>query len=177
MENNVEVKKTPFSMKNNSVFGITFSLGSETRTFNLEDIKSISSHLESWLEWEEEWGYTIGFYKDYSLESIKIDLDEQEKGFGEDDGNEYSIGENFAKYLEISSDSGMWSDNHKASKIISKEWAKEFPEYEKDLTFDSEMSFCYVYTKKREVAEKFSWWSYNKYIKPTIDDILNDIEE
>ncbi len=61
-------------------------------------------------------------------------------------------------------------NNAEASEIVKSDWKKQFPYWEKDLEFDPESSFCYVYTKRRDVARAFRWWAYNKYIKHHLED-------
>jgi len=157
---------------NNSVRGIKISLGDISREFDVEAVQGMISHLKRWLSWREHWIHVLKQYENYSLEKIREELNLEEKDF-DDDNNEYRIGDEFSAFIETSSKNGKMADNHQASKIIRKDWDKEFPEHAKDIIIDAEMSYCYIYTKQKDVAEKFLWWSYNKYKKPVIDEILN----
>lgn len=150
----------------NSANGINLKLGEVSRVLDVKTISSMVSHFEQWLEWYEHWVHKARYYKEYSIEKIEIDLDRQKKDWDDwDDSNkEYSIGDDFASYLELHTESGF-CDNGKASDIVEEDWKKEFPHWKDELIFDAESSFCYVYTKNRDAAREFSWWSYNKYIK------------
>jgi len=161
---------------NNSVQGVKLTLGDVSRELNVESVQGIVSHLKQWLSWREHWVHVLKQYENYSLEKIREELDQEEKDF-DDENSEYRIGDEFSAFLETASKNGRMADNHQASKIIKADWKKEFPENEKDIIIDAEMSYCYIYTKNKDVAEKFLWWSYNKYKKPVIDEILNKTEE
>lgn len=167
-------QKPKLELNNNSVRGVMLTLGDTTRELDHETVFRIVQHLNQWLSWREHWTDEIEWYKDYSFSTIKTILDRQEEQFEEDD-KEYRIGGEFSSYLGTPSKNGLMADNNQAEKIIENDWKEEFPEHKDDLVFDAEMSYCYIYTKKRDVAEKFMWWSYNKYKKPVIDLILNDI--
>jgi hypothetical protein len=155
----------------NSANGVKMILGDASRVLDAKTASSVVAHLEQWLEWYQHWIHQARYYKDYSLENIDKELDQNEKNWEDwdDSSREYSIGDDFASYLGLSTEMGF-CDNGKASKIVETDWKKEFPQWEKELTFDAESSFCYVYTKNREVARTFSWWAYNKYIKHHLED-------
>lgn len=42
------------------------------------------------------------------------------------------------------------------------------------LLFDSEYSFCYVYTKDKEEAKRFLLFTYNDIVKPFLTELEND---
>jgi len=147
----------------NSSNGVMITLGDSSRMLDAKTIRSVVDHFKQWLDWYAHWIHKAKYYKEYSTEKIELDLDRQEKDWDKDD-KEYSIGNDFASYLELYNKNGF-CDNGKASDIIEKDWKKEFPHWKDELIFDAESSFCYVYTKNRDAAIEFSWWSYNKYIK------------
>lgn len=155
----------------NSANGVKMTLGEASRILDAKTIGSVVRHLEAWLEWYQHWIHAAKYYKDYSLEKIDEELNLQEKNWDDwdDSSREYSIGDDFASYLGLSTEMGF-CDNGKASKVVEDDWKKEFAQWEKELSFDAESSFCYVYTKNREAAKAFSWWSYNKYIKEHLKD-------
>jgi hypothetical protein len=172
----VDWKVPKLELVNNSVQGIKLTLGDVSREINAEIVQGMISHLKQWLSWREHWIHVLMEYENYSLEKIRKELDLEEKAF-DDENNEYRIGDEFSAFLETSSKNGRMADNNQAAKIIRKDWNTEFPEHKKDIEIDPEMSYCYIYTKKKDVAEKFLWWSYNKYKKPVIDEILNTTEK
>lgn len=166
----------------NSANGIKFTIGDESKVLKAKSIKELKSHLSQWLEWYSHYIHYAKLYKDYSLVEVDKELDQDENHWRDYDEDEecksYSIGNDFASFLKTKSESGYFADNHKAAEIIQEDWAKEFPQWEKELSFDPEMSFCYVYTGKREVARAFLWWSYNKYIKDQLAEFdLSEFED
>jgi hypothetical protein len=57
--------------------------------------------------------------------------------------------------------------------LLSKEYKKEVGINRlKKLSFDPEMSHCWISTKDLKEAENFLWWIYLKYIKPTLNTVL-----
>lgn len=164
-------EEQPTLFLENSANGVKMTLGDASRVLDAKTVSSVVAHLEQWLEWYQDWIHKARYYKDYSLEKIDKELDQDEKNWEDwdDSTREYSIGDDFASYLGLSTEAGF-CDNGKASKIVKSDWEKEFPQWKDELMFDPESSFCYVYTKNREVARTFSWWAYNKYIKHHLED-------
>jgi hypothetical protein len=165
----------------NSANGIKFTIGNESHVLSAKGIKELKSHLSQWLEWYSHYIHYAKIYKDYSFDKIDDKLNLNEKRWAEYDEDEkyktYSIGSDFASFLQTKSENGYFADNHKAAEIIKEDWAKEFPQWKKELSFDPERSFCYVYTEKRDVARAFLWWSYNKYIKDELAQFdLSDLD-
>jgi hypothetical protein len=168
MNNNLENIKL---LLENSANGVTITLGDSSRMLDSKTIKSVVEHFEQWLDWHAHWIHEANCYKDYSIEKIDSELHEEaERSKMYDDYPiEYSVGFDFASYLGISTELGF-CNNTEASEIVKADWKKQFPYWEKDLEFDPESNFCYVYTKRRNVARAFRWWSYNKYIKHHLED-------
>ena len=152
----------------NSANGVKISLGEVSRIIDAKTAYEIKVHLSEWLEYYEHWAYYAKCYKGYSIEKINLELDQDENQWSEDDDCVYSVGGSFAMFLGALSENGIFEDNGKAAKIIKKDWAIEFPNWKDELDFDPETSYCYVYTKNRDVAREFSWWTYNKYIKESL---------
>lgn len=151
-----------------SSFGkIKFSIGSEEKVVTIQTTSEIVQMLNDAIEHYSYWSRYIDYYKDFSLEKIEEILKQEESHF-EEDHNNYDVGENFAAFLQLKSESGRFADNNEAIKIIEKDWVAEFGKSH-SLDFSSEMSMCCIYTSDREEAKKFIWWSYNKYIKPVLD--------
>lgn len=65
-----------------------------------------------------------------------------------------------------------YADNNVAAIKIRKMYEKKFGK-KHTLRFDSESEYCYVYTKNREEAEQFVWWSFKDIIEPVLADIRN----
>ena len=165
------LNKKPLITLEKKANGIEFSLGSETRIMTPKEVQETIEFFEEWQEWYENYIHYARYYKDYSIEKIEEGLKEDDLDIEKGDMEEYSIGSNFASFLQLKTKKGI-ANNHEVSKIIEDDWKKEFPEFSDKLTFDSEHSYCYVYTKDREVAKKFLWWSYIKYKKEKLKDFI-----
>ena len=163
----IEEKEKIAIILSNSFSGVKIELGNQERLMDSKTVIGIVDHLKEWLDWKVEWDHTVGYYKDFSKEKIEKDLNETEKKWEKYDepleDRFYSIGGNYAQYLDLRS-------NNEAEEKIKNDFNIEFPQFNNILEFDVEHSYCYIYTKDREVAEIFTWWTYNKYIKPILDE-------
>lgn len=155
----------------NSANGILLELGDESKKLTPEIVVGMKNHLSAWLKFYEHFIHYAKRYKNFSKQSVKEDLDNQEKEFLDEEGGSldvYGIGENFATFMSQITD--KVTDNNDVEDIIKKDWKEDYPQYADDLEFDAEHSYCYIYTKSREVAEKFTVWAYEKYIKEVLKD-------
>ena len=130
-------------------------------------VRGIVDQLKDWLDWKAEWDPTVAYYKDFSKERIEKEFNEIEKDWEKYselfEDRQYSVGENFAKYLDLKS-------NHEVEEKVKNDFSVDFPQFTNMLEFDVGHSYCYVYTKDRKVAESLTWWAYEKYIKPMLDE-------
>lgn len=149
----------------NSANSILLKIGDESKKLSPEIVMDMNNHLSKWLKMYDHYIHYAKMYKNFSIKTVKEDLDRQEKEFEFND-DYYRIGENYATFIIHIND--KVTDNNKASDVIRKDFKKEFPKYAKYLEFDPEHSFCYIYIKNREVAEKFIIWAYEKYIRDVL---------
>jgi hypothetical protein len=168
-------------MKNNELIiqvisfekGIEFQIGKEKKILSWKSIFQIKDTLKQHTQWYENWYPYIKYYENYSKEKISEYL----KNAKNEDGN-YQIGDNYAIFLPEklkpkSDNMPKMCDNNNAAKILSKEYKKEVGINRlKKLSFDPEMSHCWISTKDLKEAENFLWWIYLKYIKPTLNTVL-----
>lgn len=165
------MSKKPF-VQFNGFNGATFNIDGKTKPYSVMELFKMKNVLDSHLKnCSHMWAH-LEYYKDYGEARIEQRLKEQEDGIKtaqdyleQDEEFEYSIGDNYADYIKTST--GVMSDNHKAAKIIKKEYTKQFGK--NTLVFDSEMSYCYVYTKDKKEAKQFMLFVYEKYIKPYLE--------
>jgi hypothetical protein len=162
-------------VENVGVKGIKFSIDGKEKLLSLEGVEKLRRHINSWFQYAEHWSHYIRYYNGYGPKKIKKRLDQMEKDYEDykedyPNGVEYEIGENFAQYLEIVHENGYHSNNE-AAREVKKMFKKDYPDLVKNLNFDPESSYCYVYTKDRYTAEVFKQWSYDKIIKPKLDEI------
>lgn len=119
----------------------------------------------------------MNMYRHYA-EDIDTDLDKQETHFDEEN-RVYSLGGNFAFFLQTKRDVGdtgiIMADNNAACKIIKKGYNKAYPKNK--MRIDSEMSFCYAETDSREEAKRFTLWMNENYIKPWVDQYVEEWDE
>jgi len=146
--------------------GAEFNINGETKSYSIMELFKLKDFLKGHLKTCAYLWRDLNYYKDFETKVDKY-LTEQEEGqeqaqeyLGQDEKFEYSIGDNYAKYLEV-------SDNNKASRILKKEFTKKFGK--NTLQFDAESSHCYVYTKDKEEAKQFLLFVYEKYIKSYLE--------
>lgn len=141
-----------------------------SKTLNLLSALELVDNLRSHLKYASDIAHTLNYYDDYA-QNIEKMLDDDEKTFEKgDDDNRYHMGCNMALFLNLKKNGGdgiMWADNHKASKIVRREFNKAFPGNKVEI--DAEMSHCYISAKSREEASQFMTWANEKYYKPWVD--------
>lgn len=164
-------EKTPF-LQLDSFKGAEFNIEGKTKSYSIMEMLKLKDFIDSHLKMCAYHWRDLNYYKDYDEAKVEQYLSEQEEGqtqaqeyLNQDEEIEYSLGDNFAKFLETSN--GRFVDNNEAAKIIKKEYTEKFGE--NTLVFDPEMSHCYVYTKDREEAKRFLLFVYNKHIKPYLE--------
>lgn len=150
-----------------------FTLGDNSREFNLLELIELSDLIRSHLKITAEIFHYLKYYQNF-LTKIDGILDNIESEWNEDDIKEYQIGEDFAWYLGATKKLKN-HDNHTAGEIIKKDYETKFPKH--SLLFDSEYSYCYVYTKDRKEAERFLKFTYNKFIYPALKPWYTGFEE
>ena len=152
--------------------GIEFQIGKEKKLLNWKSIFDLKETLKSHTKWYEDWYHYVKYYENYSKEKISQYLSKAEPD--EENGKiRYQIGENYAIFTSSKTKKLEMCDNHDAAKIIKKEYKKEVGITRfKKLSFDPEMSYCWISTNDLKEAEYFSWWVYVKYIKPTLETVL-----
>ena len=162
-------------LENQSLLGIRFSIGKESKLLSAKSIQGIKEHLNGWIEYYEFWSHYVNYYSDYGIDKIKEDLDTQEKNHSEN-FSEYQVGDNFAAFLkELGYESN--GGNNEAADEISRRFRKssERNNYlRRHLIFDPEYSHCYVYAKNREAAEAFLLFVWTDIIEPVITKIKNN---
>lgn len=149
-----------------------FNINGQTREFNIFELVEFYEFLKDHLITCSHLINTLNFYSNFE-ETLDERLDEMEKDFKErNNSREYCVGNNFAKFIntthKIPKSKVKMSDNHKACKIVKRDYEEQFGK-KHTLTFDAEMSYCYIYTKNREEAKQFELFAYNKYIKPVLE--------
>ena len=162
--------KTSF-IQLDSFKGAKFNINGETKSYSIMQLFKMRNVIDQHLKncaylWRD-----LNYYKDFETKVEQL-LSEQEEGqtqsqeyLNQDKKIQYSLGENFAKFLETSN--GRFADNHEAAKIIKKKYTEKFGD--NTLEFDSEMSYCYVYTKNKDEAKQFLLFVYEKYIKSFLE--------
>lgn len=156
--------------------GIKFTIGNEEKVLGLKSILILKRHINEWLDWAEHWSHYVNYYKNYNDKTIKKNLDAREKDFEDfkdeyDNVLTYEVGNNFAQFMGIAHEHSQMANNNDAGRVVEKMFKKDYPELSKNLNFDSESSYCYIYTEDRNTAEVFLKWSYEKIIKPKIEEI------
>lgn len=156
------------------IFGfkpIEFKIEGKVKKVSILKAAELYSFLGKHLKTCASMMHELDWYNNYE-EKLDGRLNEIEKEWDDDQREvEYECGANYAQYLGTSREvyKGLkMSDNHKASKILKKEFGKLYPD--NTLLFDAESSHCYVYTKNKEEAKTFLLWVYNTYIKPSLKD-------
>ena len=148
--------------------GAEFNINGETRTFSIMELFKLKDVLKEHLKTCAHLWRDLNYYKDYDEAKVDKYLSEQEEDQEQvqeyKEELQYSLGENFAKFLGTSS---VMADNHQASDILKKEYTEKFGE--NTLEFDAEMSHCYVYTKDKQEAKQFLLFVYEKYIKSYLE--------
>lgn len=149
----------------------TFTIDGKTKDYSILKLAELYKFLGDHLKTCADLAHTLDFYREYEK---KIDglLDKDEKYWKEDkykepeDVFQYNCGGNYADYVKTSRKIGegiLVADNGKAGDILEAEFKKLYPD--NTLLFDTESSYCYVYTSNREEAKTFLLYVYNKYIK------------
>ena len=154
----------------NGLTPAVFNINGHTREFNIFELMKVGTLIQSHLKTCSILVDDLNFYRHFE-DNLDEMLDKMEKDFKRGH-REYCVGNNFARFLntahEVPRAGGMKiCDNNKASKIIERDYKKEYGE--NTLKFDVEMSYCYVYTKDRAEAKRFELFTYNKYIKPQLE--------
>jgi hypothetical protein len=132
-----------------------------------DNLKTIGYHLNQ-----------MNMYRHYA-DDVDSDLDKQETHFDKEN-RVYSLGGNFAFFLQTKKDLGgdsgiIMADNNAAGDILKKAYKKAYPKNK--IRFDAEMSYCYVETDSREEAKRFTLWMNEKYIKPWVDQYVEEWDE
>ncbi len=70
-------QKLKLELKNNTIQGIKLTLGGATKELDAETVSGMISHLKMWMSWREHWSNEVEWYKGYSLDRIKSNLDNQ----------------------------------------------------------------------------------------------------
>jgi len=152
-------KKTPLIQMNGFKDAI-FTVGGKTTKRSISDLSKLADTIQSHLENCRFMAHELDRYKENYLETIDDILENQKKDFTEED-KEYSLGNNFAFYIDGA------KSNDDAVRVIKADIEKEMPG--NSLTFDPEYSFCYVYTENRDEAKAFLVYVYEKYIAPKLE--------
>lgn len=160
----MDTKNKPNLLQLHSFNKAVFNTGGAPRELTLLELMKLSQMINSHLKACSEMIHYLQYYKDFesNLEEVLKD------SFREDD-NEYSIGASFPMFMDDV------KNNDQAAEIIKKEFKEEHGE--NTLIFDPEHSHCYVYTKNKEEARKFLLFTYNKYIKPTLEPWYEGFDE
>ena len=160
MENNKE-NKTPF-LQLHSFNDAVFNINGQEKTMNVFELMKMTDMLKGHLKNLSRISWDLYFYDNYDDKRINEILDEDEKNWIGDEKEIYRIGGNYAEFMSMTSD--RFYDNHKATKVLKREFKKLYPKNK--LSFDPEMSHCYIYSKNREEAFNFLKFVYDKYIEP-----------
>ncbi len=138
--------------------GMKFSIGDQEIIIDkLKSIKEIGNMINSHIKYIEVYQPYIDYYEDFE-NKIEALLDEQANYFEE--FGCYELGEDFRIFLEGES-------NHDASRYIKILVKNKFSE--NNLKFDTEYSYCYIYSKDRNEAARFLLFAYREIIKPFLD--------
>jgi len=151
--------------------GAEFNINGETKSYSIMELFKFQDFLKGHLKTCAYLWRDLNYYKDFETKVEQIlteqnNTKELDEAFDivdivdEEEEFQYSIGDNYAKFLEV-------SDNNKAAEILKKEYTKEFGQ--NTLEFDPESSYCYVYTEDREEAKQFLLFVYEKYIKSYLE--------
>lgn len=163
----MDTNKKPRLLQLNGFKNAIFNTGAEPRELNLLELANLNQMIRSHIKTCSEMISSLNYFKDFESKIEKV----LEDSFREED-NEYEIGNEFCMYLE---NQGGCSSNNEAAVIIQTDYEKKFGK--SSLLFDPEHSYCYVYSKDKEEARKFLLFTYNKYIKPTLEPWYEGFDE
>jgi len=164
------VKKTKLTLESTGLSGVVFTLGKEQKKIGLASLQRMKGFIGRYLYLCEQMLPYIKYYRGFTRKIEKV-LDESKKK--EERKIEYSVGEDFALFtgdrLDAKSPLNCICDNHTAAKKIKALYEKKYGK--STLQFDTEASYCYVYTKDREEAKRFLLFTYRTIIKPVLDQL------
>lgn len=147
---------------------IKFSIGDKTITVDNNSLISIQNYIDNIMKFNTYWSLIVERYHNFTHAKIDSYLEQQKKN------DNFYIGENYADFLDTFNEVYFQQpDNYMAADIIQQKYKKEFGLKEfKKITFRPEASFCHIYTKDKKAAQKFLWWSYEKFIEPKLVELL-----
>lgn len=146
---------------------IKFKIGEESTELNIKSIIELQKMLNDFIVYYENWEPYIDYYSKFTKDKISRNINDILN-----DSGEYMIGENFALFLDTGdevSDGYVLANNNEAAEIIKEKYTTEYPD--NTLQFDPEYSYCYIYTKDKDEAINFIWWSYKNIIKPKLESV------
>jgi len=152
-----------------------FTIGGNAREFNFFEMIRLSNLIKKHLNTCVNMHHYLDCYQNF-LEKIDDRLNKEEENWKKhrEDKKYYHVGEDFAMFTNSETEMGM-CDNHAAEEIIRKVYEKQFPNH--TLEFDSESSYCCVYTECRPEAKRFLEFTYREFIRPTLEPWFEGYEE
>lgn len=132
-----------------------------------KQVIELAELLSSYKEWYKNWSHEAKWFDQFSLPELRKQFEEEGP---EEETGEYMFSGDFAPYYSGKKQYG----NHDFSKDLKKKFEVAHPEYKGKITFDSEYSCSYFYSKDMDALLCLVNFVMENYVKPVIDEVKKE---